>query len=219
MCNILQSLQLIFNVGIIILGNGQGLSQIAKFRVCFSVCMVIWTVAGMILGQVKTLQVRIASRLIYQRIHRHFWKEIRLARESVGTDERLRHHCHDGSRRESLTQLLGDRPLPGKSDFNILPRSAAVRATSDRDLTNCIFLRRSDDVSLFQCAYIEFRPEQTYVSLSFTEFMAEMRKPMDFWKGMACAQVFITTVYMVFGVVIYHYQGQVSGSRNSIITR
>ena len=33
-CNILQSLQLIFNVGLIILGNGQGLSQMANFKVC-----------------------------------------------------------------------------------------------------------------------------------------------------------------------------------------
>ena len=32
-CNVLQSLQLIFNVGIIILGNGQGLSQMAQFKV------------------------------------------------------------------------------------------------------------------------------------------------------------------------------------------
>lgn len=59
MCNILQSIQLIFNVGIIILGNGQGLSQIAKFRLCFSVCMVVWTLAGMIIGQIRTLQVPI----------------------------------------------------------------------------------------------------------------------------------------------------------------
>ena len=56
-CNILQSLQLIFNVAIIVLGNGQGLSQIAKFKICFSVCLIIWTVAGMLIGQVKTLQV------------------------------------------------------------------------------------------------------------------------------------------------------------------
>ncbi|KZP08988.1 hypothetical protein FIBSPDRAFT_964337 [Athelia psychrophila] len=41
-----------------------------------------------------------------------------------------------------------------------------------------------------------------------TKFVAEMRKPMDFWKGMACAQVLITPVYMVFGVVVYSYHGQ-----------
>ena len=33
-CNVLQSFQLIFNVGLIILTNGQGLSQMAQFKVC-----------------------------------------------------------------------------------------------------------------------------------------------------------------------------------------
>jgi hypothetical protein len=42
----------------------------------------------------------------------------------------------------------------------------------------------------------------------FIEFMAEMRRPMDFWKAMACAQVFITIVYMFFGLFVYTYQGQ-----------
>ena len=42
----------------------------------------------------------------------------------------------------------------------------------------------------------------------FVEFMAEMRRPMDFWKAMACAQVFITVVYMFFGLFVYSYQGQ-----------
>lgn len=42
----------------------------------------------------------------------------------------------------------------------------------------------------------------------FVEFMAEMRRPMDFWKAMAYSQVFITLVYMFFGLFVYAYQGQ-----------
>ena len=42
----------------------------------------------------------------------------------------------------------------------------------------------------------------------FTEFMAEMKRPRDFWKGMICAQGFIYVVYIVYGAVIYQYQGQ-----------
>ena len=38
--------------------------------------------------------------------------------------------------------------------------------------------------------------------------MAEMRRPMDFWKSMAFAQLFITIVYMFFGLFVYSYQGQ-----------
>lgn len=54
--NILQSIQLFFNVGVIIIGNGQGLSQMAKFKLCFSVCTLVWALAGMIFGQIRTLQ-------------------------------------------------------------------------------------------------------------------------------------------------------------------
>lgn len=54
--NILQSVQLLFNVGVIILGNGMGLAQMSKFKLCFAVCCIVWPIAGFILGQVRTLQ-------------------------------------------------------------------------------------------------------------------------------------------------------------------
>src|SRR5947209_2554370 len=54
--NILQSIQLIFNVGIIIISNGQALSQISQFRLCYAICCLIWALAGFIIGQVRTLQ-------------------------------------------------------------------------------------------------------------------------------------------------------------------
>ena len=38
--------------------------------------------------------------------------------------------------------------------------------------------------------------------------MAEMRRPRDFLKAMSCALTFIYVVYMVYGLFIYHYQGQ-----------
>ena len=42
----------------------------------------------------------------------------------------------------------------------------------------------------------------------FVEFMAEMRRPFDFWKGMITAQLFIYGCYMMFGLFVYSYQGQ-----------
>lgn len=42
----------------------------------------------------------------------------------------------------------------------------------------------------------------------FTEFMAEMKRPFDFWKGMIFAQLFIYFCYMLFGLFVYSYQGQ-----------
>lgn len=42
----------------------------------------------------------------------------------------------------------------------------------------------------------------------FVEFMAEMRRPYDFWKGMVAAQTFIFCCYIIFGFLIYSQQGQ-----------
>jgi hypothetical protein len=53
--NILQSLQLVLNVGAIIIQNGQGLYQIDS-SICYIVCCVIWMFLGMFLGQIRTLQ-------------------------------------------------------------------------------------------------------------------------------------------------------------------
>jgi len=42
----------------------------------------------------------------------------------------------------------------------------------------------------------------------FPEMMAEMRRPMDFWKGMTMAQALIFTVYLLYGAFVYAFQGQ-----------
>lgn len=46
----------------------------------------------------------------------------------------------------------------------------------------------------------------------FPELMSEMRRPMDFWKGMAVAQLFIYAVYTIYASVTYKYQGQYTQS-------
>jgi len=53
---VLQSIQLIINVGTICLSNGQSLSQISKGKLCFAVCIVIWNIVGMVIGQIRTLK-------------------------------------------------------------------------------------------------------------------------------------------------------------------
>ncbi|KAK5116851.1 hypothetical protein LTR85_009111 [Meristemomyces frigidus] len=42
----------------------------------------------------------------------------------------------------------------------------------------------------------------------FTELLAEMRRPYDFWKGLICAEIFIICVYITMGMVVYSAQGQ-----------
>ena len=56
LCMILQTLQLIINVGTICLSNAQSVEQIANnHQFCFSVAILIWALAGMVIGQIRTL--------------------------------------------------------------------------------------------------------------------------------------------------------------------
>lgn len=54
--NFLQAVQLLLNVGLIIISNGEALSQAAKFRLCFIICCLIWALVGFAVGQIRTLQ-------------------------------------------------------------------------------------------------------------------------------------------------------------------
>lgn len=57
--NILQSLQMILTLGSLILGMGQSIAQVSAGTsrpVCFVICLLIFTLIGILLGQVRTLQ-------------------------------------------------------------------------------------------------------------------------------------------------------------------
>ncbi|KAG6372469.1 transmembrane amino acid transporter protein-domain-containing protein [Boletus reticuloceps] len=172
LCNVLQSLQLIFNVGLIILGNGQGLSQVAKFKLCFIVCNIIWTLAGMILGQIRTLQKFgwVANFSI--------WLHIIVITVTMGA---VAHTAPDYEAAEAV--------------YNITAGPVHTVAINQQP-----FQPQLNGIMQIVFAYGG--------AMIFIEFMAEMRRPMDFWKAMACAQAFITIVYMFFGLFVYSYQGQ-----------
>jgi hypothetical protein len=42
----------------------------------------------------------------------------------------------------------------------------------------------------------------------FVEFMNEMKNPKDFWKSQLLAQIIIMFCYILYGSLLYHYQGQ-----------
>jgi Transmembrane amino acid transporter protein len=54
--NVLQGIQLLLNVGLIVISNGEALSQAVKFKLCFIVCCLIWALVGWLVGQIRTLQ-------------------------------------------------------------------------------------------------------------------------------------------------------------------
>ena len=55
LANILQSIQLLCSVGLIVISNGQALSQVTRFHLCYAVCCLIFAILGFGLGQVRTL--------------------------------------------------------------------------------------------------------------------------------------------------------------------
>ncbi|KAG0697960.1 transmembrane amino acid transporter protein-domain-containing protein [Suillus ampliporus] len=166
-CNILQCVQLVFIVGLIILANGQGLSQMAKFNLCFSVCNVVWTIAGMILGQIRTLQKfgSIANLAIWMNIITLIMTMASVANSGPN---------YNAVKFDGPVQTHGIYVQPFQAQLN----------------------------GIMQIVY-------SYGgAMIFVEFMAEMRRPMDFWKAMVYAQIFIFIVYMFFGLFVYSYQGQ-----------
>ncbi len=57
--NVLQSVQMILTVSTLILGQGQSIAQVSAGTsnpVCFILCLFIFTIVGMVLGQIRTPQ-------------------------------------------------------------------------------------------------------------------------------------------------------------------
>ncbi|KAF9244496.1 hypothetical protein BU15DRAFT_85879 [Melanogaster broomeanus] len=175
-CNILQSLQLIFNVGLIILGNGQGLSQMSKFKYMYlkpallhCCCNVVWTIAGMLVGQIRTLQ-------------KFSW----IANFSIWLN--------------IITLLITMGAVAHSSPNYEAANSAYVHTLA---INNQPFQPQLNGIMQIVFSYGG--------AMIFIEFMAEMRRPMDFWKAMAYAQLFITFGQFVInpanqGISLYSLQ-------------
>ncbi len=106
--NILQSIQLLFNVGVIIIGNGQALSQMSKYKLCFSICCLIWPLVGFVMDKFELLpssdasltlpSVRIFSLLtLSSRIK--ILSTSNKSQSNIHKDQCYYHDNHDGSGR------------------------------------------------------------------------------------------------------------------------
>ncbi|PNS18845.1 hypothetical protein CAC42_5384 [Sphaceloma murrayae] len=189
--NILQSVQLLCNVGVIVIQNGQSLSQVAKFRLCYAICCLVFALAGFLLGQIRTLKkfgfianfaiwINLLIIFLTMGVAAHSLPNYDAAQSASagaaisGPGGPLVAQLPDGS--YPPVQTSGKLPVGG--DF-----SAAV-------------------TGLMQAVY-------SYGgAMLFTEFMSEMRRPYDFIKAMWGAQAFIYFFYMLYGLYMYGFQGQ-----------
>ena len=174
--NALQSVQLLFNVGIIIIVNGQSLSQVASGRGCFIILCLVWAIAGMLLGQIRTLQ-----RLGWL-ANAAIWMNLVVIFFTMG--------------------IVASSPPNYVAGLQSNMEPQGPVRTSAGPPAGVGFPEQV--VGLSQAVY-------SYGgAMLFVEFMSEMRRPWDFWKGMLCAQLFIFFFYLFFGLFVYSYQGQFS---------
>jgi len=187
--NILQTIQLLCNVGAIVISNGQALSQMSKFKLCYAICCLVWAIAGFFIGQVRTLQKYggIATFAIFLNVLLMVVNMGVIAHSSPN---------YDATGQSGGQALGGDSVTPDGTNFPPIHTYAGLPPSSV-GFTGGV-------VGLMQAVYAYGG------AMLFIEFMAEMRRPRDFWKAMIFAQVFIFACYIFYGGFIYGYQGQYS---------
>ncbi|KAK0383983.1 hypothetical protein NLU13_8072 [Sarocladium strictum] len=186
--NFLQAVQLILNVGLIVISNGEALSQAVKFKLCFIVCCLLWAIAGFVLGQVRTLQkfgwlanaavwINLICMFISMGGAAHSPPNYQAASQAAGAS------IGDGSSVKPNAQGI----FPPVTTTGGLPASPEFYGSVSGAM-QAIFAYGG--------------------SMIFPEFMAEMKRPKDFLTAMWCAQTFIYVCYMFYGLFMYGYQGQ-----------
>ncbi|EMC93302.1 hypothetical protein BAUCODRAFT_235731 [Baudoinia panamericana UAMH 10762] len=170
--NVVQSLQLVFNVALLIIGNGQTLVTMIEWKFCYLALNIFFMLIGMIAGQVRSLR----NFAWFANIN--IWLNIIVM----------------------IITLVGTYrypPVPSQSNHADLsaPKSVSGWVPTYTDG----WYQQVSGVQLAVFAYGG--------AMIFPEFMAEMRRPRDFWKSMLVAQFFCFFMYMMFGLLVYCKQG------------
>lgn len=185
--NILQALQLIFNVGLIVVSNGEALSQAAKFKLCYAVCCLVWCLAGFLFGQVRTLQKFgwLANAAV--------WLNVLVMIITMAAA------AHTAPNYEGSSQSIGAALNGGISIMPVNGVYPAVQHYGGLPPSPTF----AGSVNAAMQAVFSYGG-----AMIFPEFMSEMRYPRDFLKAMWAAQSFIYLVYMFYGLFMYGYQGK-----------
>lgn len=168
--NILQSIQLICAVALIIISNGEALSEVSKFKLCYAICCLVWALAGFLIGQVRTLQKFgwLANFAV--------WINLLIMFISMGVA------AHSPPLYSAAAASAGYSVNPALVTANAAGVFPAV--THSAGLPDPANFGASVN-GLMQAVYAYGG------AMLFTEFMSEMKRPYDFLKGMWGAQFFI----------------------------
>ncbi|CAJ2509694.1 Uu.00g147200.m01.CDS01 [Anthostomella pinea] len=186
--NLAQSVQLLLTVSLLIISNGQSISQISRGTaggskgLCFVACLVIFMAAGLILGQIRTLQRLgwLANLCVWLTV-----ATVLLVMGSVG-------HGPNYAAVEASFGFPQDMPI---KRFAGTPPPGLASGGSG-------FVGSLNGLNVAVYAYGG--------AMLYAALLAEMRHPMDFWKSLLIAEIFIYTAYVFFGIFVYSYEGQYS---------
>ncbi|CAK7224036.1 hypothetical protein SBRCBS47491_005412 [Sporothrix bragantina] len=186
--NILQSIQLLLNVGLIVISNGEALSQVAKFKLCFVICCLIWAIVGFLVGQVRTLQKFgwLANAAVW----------INLICMFITMGGAAHSPPNFAAAASSAGATISGGALVTPNAQGVFP---PVQTSGSLPDTGSFI----GSVSGAMQAIFAYGG-----SMVFPEFMAEMKRPKDFLTAMWAAQAFIYFWYMFYGLFMYGYQGQ-----------
>lgn len=187
--NFLQGLALLLLLGQVTIQFGENISAMSKFNLCYIVCPLLFVIVGFFLTQIRTLrQFGIVANA-------SVWLNILVILMTMGF---VAHSPPNfaisvlGSAGSAVdpTTITPDKAgnYPPVMHYTKLPVSSLVGS-----------------INGLLSGVLAYAGAQLFI-----EFMAEMKRPNDFIKAMWGGQLFIYTVYMVYGCFVYYYQGQYS---------
>ncbi|KAK8053561.1 transmembrane amino acid transporter family protein [Apiospora saccharicola] len=201
--NVAQAIQLIAVLGFLILLNGQGISQMAYGPdgsypgICFVACLVIFTVAGFFISQVRSLQKFswLANIGVFINLLTVFIVYTLCCADHWPLTNRMGVAANYAPNYNAVMATFGPQWKPGGPIVTFAGTPPDGFATGGTG-----FVATVNGVNQALLCYGG--------AALFVFFLAEMRHPMDFWKSILCAQILIYVTYVVFGMVVYHYHGQ-----------
>ncbi|KAI1169995.1 transmembrane amino acid transporter protein-domain-containing protein [Nemania sp. FL0916] len=185
--NFLQAIALLLLLGQVTILFGQNISEMSKYTICYIVCPLIFVIIGFFLTQVRSLRNFgwLANFGFVLNLLAIFISMGATAHNPPNYSIALLGSVGGGIDPDSITKNA-DGSYPPVMTFSGLPTTNLIGSING--LLSGVL---------------------AYAGLQlFVEFMAEMRRPHDFLKGMFVAQAVIYIVYVVYGTFIYYYQGQ-----------
>lgn len=183
--NILQAVQLVCNVGAIIISNGLALSEASQRNLCYAICCLVWALCGFFFGQIRSLQ-------------RFAWFA----------------NCAVFINLLVMFVTMGGAAHSPPDYSNAVSSAGATYSDLANKIEHGIYppIKHSVGLPTSQMSSSLNGAMQAVYSFGgnmiFPEFMAEIRRPNDFLKGMWGAQLFIYLCYMLYGLYMYGFQGQ-----------